>query len=76
MTLLHELPGISLSLVRDILEMFCSSPMKTLRGRQYSFTQLTQFTMLNKLVAPFLSNMYDSLTRSTVLLPIPLRALF
>jgi hypothetical protein len=76
MTPLQELPGISLSLVRDSLEMLCSSPMKTLRGKQHSFTQLTQFTMLKKVAAPFVSHMNDSLTSSTVLLPIPLRGLF
>jgi hypothetical protein len=50
--------------------------MKTLRGTQYSFTQLTQFTMLNKVVDPFLSNINDSLSNSTVLLPIPFRGLY
>jgi hypothetical protein len=50
--------------------------MKTLRGRQYSFTQLTQFTMLFKVVDPFLSNINDSLRSSTVILPIPLSAVF
>jgi hypothetical protein len=42
--------------------------MKTLRGRQYSFKQLTQFIMLNNMVDPLASNINDSLTRSTVLL--------
>jgi hypothetical protein len=44
--------------------------MKTLRGRQYSFKQLTQFTMLNRELDPLASNIKDSLTRVAVLLPL------
>jgi hypothetical protein len=46
-----------------------SSLMKTWRGRQYSFKEQTEFTMLNKLMDPLASNINDSLTRATVLLP-------
>jgi hypothetical protein len=45
--------------------------MKTLRGRQYSFKQQTEFTMLNKVLDPLPSNISDSLTRTTMLLPFP-----
>jgi hypothetical protein len=44
-------------------QRWCSSPTKTLRGRQYSFIQLTAFTMLIKLLHPLASNINDSLTR-------------
>jgi hypothetical protein len=47
-------------------QSWCSSPMKMLRGRQYSFNQKTQFTRLNKLLDPLASNINDSLTRATV----------
>jgi hypothetical protein len=50
--------------------------MKTLRGRLYSFKQLTQFTMLNKVLDSLASNINDSLTRGIVLLPIPSKGLF
>jgi hypothetical protein len=43
--------------------------MKTLTGRQYSFKQLTQITVLNKMLDPLASNINDSLSRATVLLP-------
>jgi hypothetical protein len=53
--------------------LFCtkviSPTMRTLRGRQYSFKQLTQFTMLKKVLGCLASNINDSLTRATVLLP-------
>jgi hypothetical protein len=48
---------------------WCSSLMKMVRGRQYTFQKLTQFTMLNKMLDPLYSNIDDSLTRGTVLLP-------
>jgi hypothetical protein len=43
--------------------------MKTLRSRQYSLKQLSQFTMLNKLLGHVASNIHDSLTRATRNLP-------
>jgi hypothetical protein len=43
--------------------------VKILAGRQYSFKQLTEFTMLKRLLDPLASNISDSLTRATVLLP-------
>jgi hypothetical protein len=42
--------------------------MITLRGTQNSFIQLTEFTILNKLLDPLASNINDSLTTPTVLL--------
>jgi hypothetical protein len=42
--------------------------MKTLRGRHYSFKQLNEFTLLNKLLDLLDSNINDSLTKATVLL--------
>jgi hypothetical protein len=90
-TMLNKLPSPVASNIHDSLTRatrnfpfacmgyfakLCSWPMKTLRGTQYSFTQLTQFTMLNKVVDPFLSNINDSLSNSTVLLPIPFRGLY
>jgi hypothetical protein len=58
------------SLERDYFaQSWCSSSMKTLRGRQCSFNQLTQFIMLYKLLDPFAASVNDFLTRATVLLP-------
>jgi hypothetical protein len=42
---------------------------ETLRGRQYSFKELIEFTMLNKLLYSLASTINDSPTRSSVLLP-------
>jgi dTDP-4-dehydrorhamnose 3,5-epimerase-like enzyme len=53
----------------DFAQRWCSSPMKTLRGRHYSLKQHTQFTILNKVLDPLTSNINDSLTRATVPLP-------
>jgi hypothetical protein len=50
-------------------QSWCSSPMKTLTGRQCSFQMLTQFTMLNKVQDPLAFNINASLTRAAVLLP-------
>jgi hypothetical protein len=44
-------------------------PWKCREGRQYSFQKLTQFTMFSKVLDPLAFNIYDSLTRATVLLP-------
>jgi hypothetical protein len=44
-------------------------PLKTLRVRQYSLKQVTQFNMLNKVLDPLACNTYGSLTGETVLLP-------
>jgi hypothetical protein len=44
-------------------------PLKTLRVRQYSLKQGTQFNMLNKVLDPLACNTYGSLTGETVLLP-------
>jgi hypothetical protein len=43
--------------------------MKTLRVRQYSFTQQTQMKPQNKALGPLASNMNDSLTEATLHLP-------
>jgi hypothetical protein len=40
--------------------------MKTLKNIQYSFKQLTQFTVLNKVLDPLASNINDSLTQATL----------
>jgi hypothetical protein len=47
----------------------CFSCLKTLRGRQYSLKQQTQFKLQNKVLAPLASNMNDSLTEATLHLP-------
>jgi hypothetical protein len=75
-------PGsnMHLSLTRDALlvpiiergyfeQSWCSSLMKTLRGRQYSFKEQTQFKMLNKVLDPLASNINDSLPQATLCLP-------
>jgi hypothetical protein len=46
----------------------CSSPMKTLRGRQHSFKMLTCFTLLNNVQDPLPCYINHSLPRGTVLL--------
>jgi hypothetical protein len=43
-----------------------SPPMKTLRGRQYSFEQQTQIKLKNKVLGLLASNMNDSLTEATL----------
>jgi hypothetical protein len=43
--------------------------MKTLRGRQYSFTQQTQIKLQNKALGPLASIMNHSLTEATLQLP-------
>jgi hypothetical protein len=53
---------------RYFAQSWCSSPMKMLRDSQYSFNQLTQFKMLNKVLDPLDSNINDFLTRATVFL--------
>jgi hypothetical protein len=40
--------------------------MKTLRARQYSFKQQTQFKLQNKVLAALASNIIDSLTQATL----------
>jgi hypothetical protein len=47
----------------------CSSPMKTMRGRQYSLTQQTQIKPQNKALGPLASNMNDSLIEATLHFP-------
>jgi hypothetical protein len=47
--------------------------MKMLTGRQYSFNQLSQFTMLNMGIALLASNIKGSLTRAPVLPPFTCR---
>jgi hypothetical protein len=49
-------------------QRWCFSLLKTLRGRQYSLIQQTQFTMQSKMLDPLPSNMKDFLRRSTVFL--------
>jgi hypothetical protein len=52
-----------------LAQSWCSSPIKTLRGRQYSLKQLTQFQLQNKVLAPPASNIFDSLKQATLFLP-------
>jgi hypothetical protein len=47
-----------------------------LRGRQYSFAQLTLFTTVNKVLDPLASNIKDCLSTATVLLPFTLKGRF
>jgi hypothetical protein len=44
--------------------------MKRLRGRQYSFKKLTQFSVGNIVVDPPVSNIDALLTREKVLVPL------
>jgi hypothetical protein len=37
---------------------------KTMRGRQYSLKQQTEFNLKNKVLAPLASNIIDSLTQA------------
>jgi hypothetical protein len=52
-----------------LAQSWCSSPMKKLRGRQYSFTQQTQIKPQNKGLGPLASIMNHSLTEATLQLP-------
>jgi hypothetical protein len=51
-------------------------PLKTLTVRQCSLKQVTQFTMLHKVLDPLACNTYGSLTGETVLLPYIATGLF
>jgi hypothetical protein len=53
----------------NFAQSWISSPMKSQRGRQYSFQKLTQFTMLNMVLDPLPSTINDCLTCATLLLP-------
>jgi hypothetical protein len=53
----------------DFAQKWYSSPMKTLRGRKYSFKEQTQFTIENKVLDPLVSNINDSLTQASLHLP-------
>jgi hypothetical protein len=65
MILLQQLHWFFLSLEwGDLAKRWCSSPLKTLRGRQYSIKQHTQFTMLNKVLDALASNIKDSLIQA------------
>jgi hypothetical protein len=69
MILLQELQCFFLSLERGhFAKSWCSSLMKTLRVKQYSFEQLRQYTMLKKVLDPLASNINDFLRRATVFL--------
>jgi hypothetical protein len=57
-------------------QRWCSLPMKTLRGRQYSFKMLTQFILLNNVLDPLACYINDSLPRGTVLLSFTWERLF
>jgi hypothetical protein len=59
-----------LSLERgNLAQSWCSSTMNTLRGRQDSWKQHTQFKFQNNVLAPLVSNIIDSLTEATLQLP-------
>jgi hypothetical protein len=57
-------------------QRWCSLPMKTLRGRQYSFKMLTQFKLLNKVLDPLACYINGSLPRGTDLLSFTWERLF
>jgi hypothetical protein len=59
---------LPLSCILPFSTRWCFSLLKTLRGRQYSLIQQTQFTMQRKLLDPLPSNMKDFLRRTTVFL--------
>jgi hypothetical protein len=42
---------------------------ETLRGKQYSFIEQTEFTILTMLLDPLVSNIEDALTKTAVSLP-------
>jgi hypothetical protein len=46
----------------------CSSQFKTLKDRLYFFYKITQFSRLNNVPDPLVFNLYNSLTKGTVLL--------
>jgi hypothetical protein len=60
----------------DFAQRWCSSPMKTLRGRHNSLKQQTQFKILNKMLGPLASNINDSLTQAILHLPFTCREPF
>jgi hypothetical protein len=61
---------------RYLAQSLCFSPRITLRCRPYSYNQLTEFRMLNKVLGPLACNIYGSLRRETVLLPFTCKWLF
>jgi hypothetical protein len=64
MLLQQELQCFSHSLVRaDSAQRWCCSYRKTVRSRQYSFKDETEFTILTKLADPPVSNIKDSLKK-------------
>jgi hypothetical protein len=63
MLLLQEPQCFSHSLERgDSAQRWCCSSKKTLRGRQFSFKEQTEFTILTMLLDPLVSNIKESLT--------------
>jgi hypothetical protein len=57
-------------------QRLCSSHFKTLRDRQYSFSKLTHFKLLNKVLDLLSSNICGSPTRHIVFLPFIERGYF
>jgi hypothetical protein len=67
--LLEELQCLFHSLEWDhFSKRWCFTPMKTMTGRQYSFKQVSQFTMLNNMLDPLPSNMKHFLRSTTIFL--------
>jgi hypothetical protein len=50
-------------------QSLCSSQLKTLRSRQHSFQNVTQFLQRKKVLDPLVSNIDGLLTRDTVFVP-------
>jgi hypothetical protein len=51
-----------------LLKLEVPPPIKTLRVRHYALQQVTQFTMLNRVLDPLASTINDCLRRPTVCL--------
>jgi hypothetical protein len=60
----------------NVAQSWCSTHMKRLRGWQYSFKKLTQFSVGNIVVDPPVSNIDALLTREKVLVPLTWMELF
>jgi hypothetical protein len=70
MAFFQEIQCFFLSLERSsFAQSLCSSHLKTLTGRQYSFQKETQFSKGNNVLNPPAANINGFLTRYTLLLP-------
>jgi hypothetical protein len=70
MAFFQEIQCFFLSLERSsFAQSLCSSHLKTLTGRQYSFQKETQFSKGNNVLHLLASNINSFLARYTVILP-------